>query len=68
MRVTQNPEPDMEFIKAYAGVRLFGTRLTFQGSGNGNMTAAFFSYSGSDEEQKPRIYFESAVPRVGKYL
>lgn len=38
MRATQKPEARMLFVTAFPGSRLFGTRLTFQGSGSGNIT------------------------------
>lgn len=61
MRAIQEPEEDFEFITTYPGSWLFGTRLTFQGSGNSNMSALAMFYEENDPTAQPLVYLESAL-------
>lgn len=60
MRATQVSETAGEFITAFPGSWLFGTRLTFQGSGRADMAALLLLYDSIDEAARPLVYLESA--------
>lgn len=62
MRAAQSLQEEFEFTSAYPGSWLFGTRLTFQGSGgDNNMSAILMTQINDDGAEMPRVSFESVL-------